>query len=229
MPYEDDFDPHTGAAIYHYRSGPIDQADNRALRAAHQLQTPLIYLWGLDPGQYLVIAPAFVTADDPQGRTVRIEQGLPQKDVQGDGLVSTDETRRYAMQLTRRRYHQERFRRAVLRAYRDSCAVCTLRERELLQASHIIRDTDPEGIAGVVNGISLCGIHHLAYDRNLLGIDPKGIVHIASRLLDRLDGPMLTGGLQGFHGAEILQPSSRSEQPEPERLAVRFSEFEAAA
>jgi predicted restriction endonuclease len=39
----------------------------------------------------------------------------------------------------------------------------------------------PEGIAAVVNGLALCAIHHLAFDRNLLGIDPGAVVHIADR------------------------------------------------
>lgn len=228
-PYPDDFDPAAGAAVYHYRAGPIDQPDNRALRAAAELQTPVLYFWGLDPGQYLLMVPAFVISDDPVARTVRIQEGLPQRDTQGTGIVSAEETRRYATHLTRRRLHQEQFRRTVLRAYRERCAVCALRERELLQASHILRDSDPEGIAGVVNGLALCAIHHLAYDRNLMGIDPEGVVHIGSRLLHETDGPMLASGIQGFHGASILQPRRPEERPDPDRLDSRFKEFQAAA
>jgi hypothetical protein len=57
----------------------------------------------------------------------------------------------------------------------------------------------------MVNGIALCAIHHPAYDRNLLGIDPGGVVHIARRLLQEADGPMLRNGLQGF---DALRSSS---------------------
>ena len=35
-----------------------------------------------------------------------------------------------------------------------------------LQAAHIIDDRDPGGAATISNGIALCAIHHLAYDRN---------------------------------------------------------------
>ena len=80
----------------------------------------------------------------------------------------------------------------------------------------------------VVNGIALCAIHHLAYDRNLMGIDPDGMVHIARRLLDEVDGPMLRTGLQGFHGAAILQPRRSDERPDPDRLEQRFAQFSAA-
>jgi putative restriction endonuclease len=112
--------------------------------------------------------------------------------------------------------------------YANRCAVCVLREPALLQAAHIIDDRDAGGAATVINGISLCAIHHLAYDRNLLGIDPIGVVHIARRLLDEADGPMLRAGLQGFHGATILQPDRVEERPDPKRLELRFTHFNAA-
>ena len=41
------------------RAGAIDQPDNRALRAAYELQTPLVYFRGLAPSWYLVVAPMF--------------------------------------------------------------------------------------------------------------------------------------------------------------------------
>jgi putative restriction endonuclease len=81
----------------------------------------------------------------------------------------------------------------------------------------------------VVNGIALCAIHHLAYDRNLLGIDPEGVVHIAGRLLNEIDGPMLRTGLQGFHGHSISLPRRPADRPDPARLQQRFDRFIAAA
>jgi ATP-binding cassette, subfamily B, bacterial len=86
-----------------------------------------------------------------------------------------------------------------------------------------------EGIAAVVNGLALCAIHHLAFDRNLLGIDPTGVVHIADRLLREIDGPMLKTGLQGFHGAPIARPRRPEDRPDPARLETRFERFLQAA
>ena len=190
---------------------------------------PLIYFRGIAPGQYAVIAPAFVVAVDERAELVELQAGLPIADTTPAGLVSGDDVRRYATREALVRLHQHRFRAAVLRAYTTRCAVCRLREATLLQAAHIIDDLDPRGVATVVNGIALCAIHHLAYDRNLLGIDPDGVVHIARRLLDEIDGPMLRSGLQGFHGAAILQPRRRDEQPDPERLELRYGQFLAVA
>ncbi|MFP5378429.1 MAG: HNH endonuclease [Vicinamibacteria bacterium] len=89
---------------------------------------------------------------------------------------------------------------AVLRAYTTRCAACRLRDATLLQAAHIIDDSDSRGVATVVNGIALCAIHQLAYDRNLFGIDFGGV---GRRLLHEIDGPMLRSGLPKFHGAAI--------------------------
>lgn len=228
-PYEDEIDLDGGAILYHYRAGTLDQPDNRALEAAHDLQSPLIYFKGMAPGQYVVIAPVFVRINDPASRLVLLDKGLDGIDTQPGGPVSTPDMRRYALREVRVRLHQQRFRQEVLRAYRQRCTVCALRGHDLVQAAHIVADPSPEGVAVVANGLALCAIHHLAYDRNLLGIDPDGVVHIARRLLEERDGPMLREGLQGFHGADIRKPRRVADHPDPDRLAIRFDLFESAA
>src|SRR4051812_12805563 len=116
--------------------------------------------------------------------------------------------RAYVSRDTRIRLHQQRFKLDVMRAYRHRCAICALRERSLVQAAHIVPDIEPEGIAAVVNGLALCAIHHLAFDRNVLGIDPDAVVHIAKRLLEETDGP------------DAPHPSSRDlTAPQSQRLA----------
>lgn len=223
--YEDEVDIANRAIVYRYRAGSVNQADNRALRAAFEMQVPLIYLHGIAPGQYMVVQPVFITRDDPSSARVLLEVGLPAADVRGEGLVSTPDVREYTLAEVRLRLHQQRFRQDVLRAYKHRCTVCALRESALVQAAHIVEDRDERGVAAVVNGLALCAIHHLAYDRNLMGIDPEGVVHIARRLLDEQDGPMLREGLQGFHGRAIAVPHRREERPEPGRLAQRFDRF----
>lgn len=236
-PYEDQFEEETGRFTYRFRDPQAGsraaerqaEADNRALLAAYEHGVPVIYFRGIAPGQYAVVAPTFVVAVDPMRRLVELEAGLPIADMTPGGVVSDDDVRRYATREALVRLHQHRFRAAVLRAYAVRCAVCQLREASLLQAAHIVDDRDPIGTATIINGIALCAIHHLAYDRNLLGIDPQGVVHIARRLLDETDGPMLRNGLQGFHRAAILQPRRGDERPDPERLEIRFAQFSATA
>ena len=148
-PYADAFDAAGGSFSYAYRRGPIDQPDNRALRAAFELQTPVVYFRALAPGQYWVVAPAFVTADDPAARMVALDAGLPVQDMQPGGLVSPPDLRAYATREARYRLHQQRFKLDVMRAYGHRCAICTLRERELVQAAHVVPDTETEGVAAL--------------------------------------------------------------------------------
>lgn len=235
-PYEDVFDEDSGRFTYRFRDPDSPTAaaardaerDNAALVAAHELALPLIYFRGITPGQYAVVAPVFITAVDRARRLVAFEAGLPVADTTPAGLVSPPDARRYATREAVYRLHQHRFRAAVLRAYSTRCAVCRLRQAPLLQAVHIIEDREEAGSATVVNGIALCAIHHLAYDRNLMGIDPDGVVHIHRRLLDETDGPMLANGLQGFHRGRILHPRRTDERPDPERLELRFERFRVA-
>lgn len=235
-PYEDTYDEASGQFSYRFRDAgrastralALAEADNRKLIEAHERGLPLIYFRGIAPSQYTPIAPAFVTSIDAPSRTAALEVGLPQADTTPAGLVSSEDTRRYATREAAYRLHQHRFRRAVLQAYRTRCTICSLKEASLLQAAHIVEDRDPLGGATVVNGLALCAIHHLAYDRNLLGIDPSGVVHIHERLLHEIDGPMLKNGLQHFHGAHILQPARTVDRPDRERLALRFDAFRAA-
>ena len=217
-PYEDEFDEATGTFTYHYRRPQSEStrarlsaaSDNRAMTEAMRLGVPLIYFRGIASGQSTPVAPTFLTRDDPVREVVAFQVALPVADTTPAGVTSDDVTRRYATQEAQVRLHQHYFRQRVLRAYRTRCAVCALREAPLLQAAHIIEDRDPRGSAAVINGIALCAIHHLAYDRNLLGIAPDGVVHIATRLLEEIDGPMLRVGLQGFHRSAITRAQGPS-------------------
>ena len=232
-PYDDGFNPQTDRFVYHFRTARSASTEalraaeraNATLIAAHRLMVPLIHFHGIAPSQYTPIAPVFVTSVDLVTRAVEVEAALPVTDATDAGLRSPSDVRRYATREAIVRLHQHRFRFDVLRAYAGKCAVCSLREAVLLDAAHILEDRSPQGLAVVPNGISLCAIHHLAYDRNLMGIAPDGVVHIAHRLLKEVDGPMLRTGLQGLHGAAILQPRRTSERPDPERLEVRFTRF----
>ena len=135
--------------------------------------------------------------------------------------------RRYAVREVRVRIHQAQFRGRVVPAYREQCAICRLKEVRLLDAAHIVADTETLGTPEIANGLSLCTIHHRAFDQNLVGISPDYEVRLSTRLLDDDDGPMLDL-LKRFHGATIDLPSKASWRPDRERLAVRFDRFRAA-
>ncbi|MGC8499158.1 MAG: HNH endonuclease [Acidimicrobiales bacterium] len=221
-PYEDPVGD-DGFQRYHYQGDNPELATNRALRQCLIYSLPLVYFVGVDHGLYAPIYPIYVVGDDPQRAEFTLSSIEIGADVDLDPLV-----RQYAQVLTRRRIHQPIFRADVLQAYESRCAICRLRHRSLLDAAHIIPDSRPDGDPIVPNGISLCKIHHGAYDANYIGIRPDGQVRVRAEILDEHDGPMLRHGLQEMHGVQMLLPRRDELRPDPLRLEERFAEFVAA-
>ena len=79
------------------------------------------------------------------------------------------------------------------------------------------------------NGISLCKLHHAAFDNFFLGIRPDYIVEIRHDVLNESDGPMLKHGLQGLHHSRIVVPNQKDLRPAPELLIRRWEKFKAVA
>lgn len=225
-PYADSHDPDAGHFIYKYRGTDPDHPDNIALRRAMWHQRPLLYLVAVDPGVYDAILPVYVAGDDPARLqfTLTADHAVaPATDA-----MMTAARREYVTRAVMQRLHQQQFRRLVLRAYREQCAICRLRHVELLDAAHILPDRDPRGEPIITNGLGLCKIHHSAYDVNILGIDPDARVHIRGDILDEIDGPMLRHGLQEVHGARLVLPRQVEQRPNREFLSERFERFRAA-
>jgi putative restriction endonuclease len=226
-PYADEFGPH-GELIYRYRGTDPRHRDNVALRLAGQRGVPLIYFYGLVPGEYAAVWPAFVVGDDPAALafTIEVEAKDVRWDLAADGASLAGEgRRRYITQLTRRRLHQEGFRWRVLRAYQERCAICRLRHTELLDAAHILPDGHPKGEPILPNGLALCRLHHGAFDAHILGIRPDLIIDIRKKVRDEADGPMLLHGLQSFHGQKIGVPRPTELKPSAELLTMRYELF----
>jgi putative restriction endonuclease len=215
---------------YAYRTGSPDQADNRALRWAFELRVPVVYFVATRPGWYDALYPCFVTADDPAAREVLVSVGAMAGPMDEPEPISLDDpiVRAYAFRQARVRLHQERFRARVIPAYRDQCAVCRLKEVRLLDAAHIVGDAESAGEPTVANGLSLCSIHHRAFDRDLVGIAPDYSVHVARRLLDVEDGPMLDT-LKHADGVPLHVPRATAAKPDRDLLAMRFERFRTAA
>jgi putative restriction endonuclease len=224
--YDDQIAADTGYFEYKYQGEDPAAWENVSLRRAFELHRPLIYFYGVAPGLYEAIFPAYIVEDDPDNLTVRITPDAA--DLSHEALVaggSVAAVKAYMAVLVKRRLHQHRFRELVVAAYRESCAVCRLRHPELLDAAHILEDRDERGKPEVPNGLALCKIHHAAFDTNILGISPKGRIHIRESVLKEKDGPMLEHGLKGLHGEAIQVPRQEPLRPNPAYLQERYSRF----
>lgn len=229
-PYEDGIGP-GGLLLYRYRGTDPAHRDNVGLRLAMQRRVPLVYLFGVVPGQYLPVWPIYIVADDP-GRlcfSVAVDDAQHASLGQEMSEATVEARRQYVTTVTQRRLHQEAFRQRVLRAYQTQCAICRLRHAELLEAAHILPDEHPQGEPIVPNGLALCKLHHAAFDRNIRGVRPDLIVEVRLDILREVDGPMLKYGLQEMQGSRIVVPHAERLRPKREFLKERFAVFQRAA
>lgn len=138
--------------------------------------------------------------------------------------------RGYATRLVRTRLFQAKFRERVLAAYKSQCAMCRLRHTRLLDAAHITPDRDPSGTPTISNGISLCRIHHGAFDAHMLAVHPTTMrIHVQPSLLAEDDGPMLQHGLKALEGRPLDLPRTTKNRPDPVHLATHWRLFQAAS
>lgn len=247
-PY-DDKQTDDGLLRYDYEGTDPQLLSNRGLRQAMRDQIPLVYAKIVNdktPRQYLVLFPVFIVHDNPDDLSfmVNLEYALGvgrSVDLNSLNYVSDSKTeqyevgvnsgqenqieRRYALRTYTQRLHQARFREHVLSAYQDRCSVCNLRHRDLLDAAHIIEDRSDLGDPVIPNGLSMCKIHHAAFDRNVMGITPDYTVQVREDILEEEDGPMLRHGIQAMHGQTLLLPRRPEHRPDQERLAVRYDRF----
>lgn len=229
-PYADSWTP-DNRLRYAYRGTDPAHVDNRGLRAAMQTQTPLIYFFGIAPGQYMVSLPVYIVGDHPERLSFDVQvddvaQITPS--VEPVHMVSEDRAairREYVTSIVRRRLHQQAFRARVIEAYRTRCAFCRLRHQELLDAAHITADAQSTGEPVVSNGLSLCKLHHAAFDRHFLTVRPDYVIEVRQSILEEEDGPMLLHGLKGMHGTQIYVPREISLQPDRDRLEERYAAF----
>jgi putative restriction endonuclease len=212
---------------YAFMGRDPDAADNRWLREAYENRIPVIYFLGIVPGSYQAMLPTFITGWDAKVLKARVAFGMPDQETLAPPESALE--RRYALRAVKQRLHQASFREAVITAYDGRCALSGLPEPLLLDAAHIVSDTDKKfGQPVVPNGIPLSKIHHAAFDAHLIGIDPDYRLHVSERLLGQKDGPMLEA-LKGLNGGIIHLPSRAKDRPDPDRLALRFERFKALA
>jgi|LFRM01.1.fsa_nt_gb putative restriction endonuclease len=233
-PYNDAF-LMEGLLKYRYRGSDPYHRDNVGLREVMRKKIPLVYFLGIEPGKYLAVWPVFIVDDLPQDLTFLVlidEKSLAEnygKSKPEEMLYVYEEAidygRRYVTSQATARLHQRVFRARVLTAYREQCAFCRLRYPQLLDAAHIIPDKKEGGEPVVPNGLSLCKIHHAAFDNNLIGVNPDYYIIVRDDILREFDGPMLKHGIQKIHKQKIILPSNKAHWPDRERLEIRFKQF----
>lgn len=234
-PYEDGEGP-DGLQRYKWRGTDPNTADNVWLRRAMERGLPMLWLVGIGyvPGTKEQIFeprfPVYLIGEEQNQHqfVVALEEG--QKILPANEPPAVKEIiKRYNERIVKTRYHQPLFRARVIHAYEKRCAICRLPFTELLEAAHIRPDSQG-GSTEISNGMSLCKIHHGAYDTNIIGISPDYTIHVRESVLATFDGPTLQHSIKEMNGQELKQlPQESASQPDRELLAERFESFKQAS
>lgn len=128
-----------------------------------------------------------------------------------------DDKRQRVVWETSRWTRSASFRKQVLLAYDNRCAV-TRHQLRLVEAAHILPvSAGVASIDSVRNGLALSPTYHRAFDRGLIYIDENMEMRLNTDEIDDLGRLHLDGGLDEFasHLGPIFLPLSHDLRPDP--------------
>ncbi len=140
-----------------------------------------------------------------------------------EGSVTVD---REEFTITHTRYRRDaRFKHLVYDAYGHRCAMCGI-QLELIEAAHIVPHSHEHGTDEVNNGMTLCVLHHKAYDRSLIYFDEDFIIRINERKMEYLEKVGKDSGFRKFQGLNferIQLPDNHTMRPNPSNIRIANS------
>jgi putative restriction endonuclease len=222
-------DKESDDGFYHYAFEESKNDRNSYLYASHEKATPFIYFKAVMPAIYQSIWPCFVDSINEKERYFKIIVGNQPKLPLLSGVANYEKPKeleaRYYVRESKVRGHQAAFRENILEAYKFKCAITGLSETKLLEAAHIIPDSNELSTQQITNGIALNRLHHRAYDAELLGIDTDYRIHIGTSLSDMKDELLLDKYFLSYNGTQLNLPKNRNEWPDVNYLNRRFEAF----
>lgn len=114
------------------------------------------------------------------------------------------------------------FRIKVYDAYNHKCAMCGI-GLELIEAAHIVPHSNDLGTDEISNGISLCSLHHKAYDRSLIYFDTEFKIHLNENKIEYLEKVGKDSGIHKFTKQlfeEIQLPANRTLYPDLDNILI---------
>jgi putative restriction endonuclease len=190
-------------------SGPIERGVlNDAGRISGRAQAAVR---GLSPGDFSRIVEAGLSDDNPLlPRTGMANAGHVLREERAPFVF--DEARERVASFVSRVVRDRVFRRIVLRAYDERCAVTGLKlinggGRAEVEAAHI-RPVEANGPDIVSNGLALSGTAHWMFDRGLIGLgdDLRILVSRQANDQDSIRGVINSGG-------RLLIPMREADRP----------------
>ena len=143
--------------------------------------------------------------------------------VNDEDLAKVSRPRQVTVASVRRRSRDNSFRNRVLTAYAFRCAMCNL-QLELVEAAHIVPVNDERSTDETSNGVALCVLHHIAFDRTLIGLGEDYSVIVNDAEMQRLQSIRRDGGMDRFIKALrplILLPPSGTDRSNKDYIRIR--------
>lgn len=139
------------------------------------------------------------------------------EDISDQELEPLPQQRQLVVRETARWSRSSSFRKQVLSAYDNRCAV-TRRKLDLVDAAHILPvEAGSRSIDHVRNGIALSPTYHRAFDKGLIFLDDAMVMHLNEDAANELTAQGLDAGIDGFaaHLGQIHLPYSPDLRPDP--------------
>ena len=155
-------------------------------------------------------------SDQELKELVEVSDSLNVDNFQGQFIVDQQE-----FTITHTRYKRDpRFKDIVYEAYGHRCAMCGI-QLELIEAAHIVPHSHELGTDDISNGLTLCSLHHKAYDRSLIYFDTNFKIIINEKKMDYLEKVGKDSGFRKFQslGFESIQlPDNYTLRPNPSNV-----------
>ena len=138
------------------------------------------------------------------------------EDIEPQELEPLSQERQKVVASISRYARASNFRRQVMAAYGNRCAV-TGTQLDLVEAAHIV-PVKAQGTDDVSNGLALSPTIHRAYDNSLIYLDAKYYVRLNEQQANALREQQLGEGLEqmGRHlNSQIHLPADKAQRPDP--------------
>jgi putative restriction endonuclease len=136
-----------------------------------------------------------------------LEKILENPERVNDSLIDkVSAPRRTTISTTNKKLRDASFTSRVLTAYGFACAFCSI-QLKLVDAAHIIPVSHPNSSDKTANGISLCPLHHRAFDRALVTLNEEYQIILNDREMDKFKKFSHDGEMTRF--IDELRPISK--------------------
>jgi putative restriction endonuclease len=176
---------------------------------------------------YCLNAQSLHSCAAESGTTTLLEKAVSLSEKISDHDISLLTADRRQIVKTVSRYSRDaNFRKKVLGAYENRCAVTRI-QLKLVDAAHILPVPSEDSSDDVTNGVALSPTFHRAYDNCLIYLDEDFVMRLNSEKISDLAIQNLDGGLrdfQSFLDKKIHLPFDINQRPRVEyiKMANRY-------